>query len=160
MVLNIKHVARVAVLSLLPFVVAQAQRNPGATEIQVGDRPVLFGFALGCIDCTPGEGGRGRVGGGGSGRTNTPTVWSYRKFPQVEAVIPGGAADSAGIREGDILRAIDGLLLVSAEGTRRMSTAAAGEVDSSKLRTQLQAVRGFSQTRPPRAAGESRATRR
>lgn len=125
MVLNIKQAVRVAMLSLLPSVVAQAQRNPGATEIRIGERPVLFGFALACVGCTFGGGPRGRAGG--SGRASGPPVL-YRDYPLVEAVIPGGAADSAGIREGDILKAIDGLSLLSAEGTRRMSTAVAGEV--------------------------------
>jgi PDZ domain len=123
MVLIIRRAARIALVSLLPVAAARAQRGP--TEIRIGDRPVLFGFALGCIDCAPGEGARGRVGGGG--RASTPAVWSYRNYPRVEAVIPGGTADSAGIREGDVLKAIDGLSLLSDEGTRRMSTVAVGE---------------------------------
>ena len=125
MVLNIKRAALATVLLLVPVAAAQTQRNSGATEIRIGERPVLFGFALACIGCTFGDGPRGRVGG--SGRASGPPVL-YRDYPLVEAVIPGGAADSAGIREGDILKAIDGLSLLSAEGTRRMSNAVAGEV--------------------------------
>jgi membrane-associated protease RseP (regulator of RpoE activity) len=126
MVLIINRAAGMALLTLLPIVAVQAQRNPGATEIRIGERPVLFGFALGCVECTPGEGARGRVGGGG--RASQVPVWSYRSYPQVEDVIPGAAAERAGVRKGDILMSIDGLSLLSDEGTRRMSAATAGEV--------------------------------
>jgi regulator of sigma E protease len=68
---------------------------------------------------------RGRVGGPGNGvAANLPT---YVKNPQVMAVAPGSAAERAGILPGDVLQTIDGLSVLSSQGTERMARAAAGE---------------------------------
>jgi membrane-associated protease RseP (regulator of RpoE activity) len=92
-----------------------------------GVRPVLFGFALECVDCQPT--GRGRVGGGRGGVTEetTRTAWTYTQFPRVAGVLPNSLAESAGIRVGDVLTAIDGLSLLTEEGSRRFASAASGD---------------------------------
>jgi membrane-associated protease RseP (regulator of RpoE activity) len=50
-------------------------------------------------------------------------VWHYTEYPRVVAVAPGGAAERAGIREGDVLMAVDGISILSSDGARRFSAA-------------------------------------
>lgn len=83
---------------------------------------LLYGFALECVDCDAGM--RGRVGGGGSA---TPDQMSDKSYPHVIAVAPGGAAELAGIRPGDVLQEIDGLSVLSPRGAERFAKAAAGQ---------------------------------
>jgi membrane-associated protease RseP (regulator of RpoE activity) len=115
----IKHAAGVALAAALTAfrLDAQAVPSPLAT---VASRPLLYGFALECSSCTPGE--RGRVGGG------APPVWTYLEFPRVAAVVPGSAAEEAGIRSGDVLQSIDGLSMLTAQGSTRFARAAAGQI--------------------------------
>jgi membrane-associated protease RseP (regulator of RpoE activity) len=115
----IKHAAAVALAAILAASHIGAQVAPGALSA-IGARPLLYGFALECSSCTPGE--RGRVGGG------APPVWTYREYPRVAAVAPASAAEEAGIRPGDILQSIDGLSLLTVQGTTRFARAAAGEI--------------------------------
>lgn len=76
-----------------------------------GPRPLLFGFALECSGCT-----RGRAEG-----DPMLAVWHYSDYPRVVAVAPGGAAERAGIREGDVLMSVDGMSILSSDGARRFS---------------------------------------
>ncbi|HEV8447000.1 MAG TPA: PDZ domain-containing protein [Gemmatimonadaceae bacterium] len=113
-----------------------------------GPRPMLFGFALECTRC--GAVGRGGgMSGGGSGEGGTAgrgrgefvgaarggglAVWRYDEYPRVAAVVPGGAADRAGIREGDVLLAVDGMSITTDEGSRRFSELRAGDTASFSL---------------------------
>lgn len=54
-------------------------------------------------------------------------TWSFGKAPEVFAVGAGGPADQAGVRAGDIVETIGGVLLTTAEGGRRWSTIAPGQ---------------------------------
>jgi membrane-associated protease RseP (regulator of RpoE activity) len=100
-----------------------------------GPRPMLFGFALECTRCTAvGRGGGmgGRRGGAGEptaagGRGGALGVWRYDEYPRVATVVAGGAAQLAGIREGDMLLAVDGLSITSDEGSQRFSELRAGD---------------------------------
>ena len=91
----------------------EAQRGFGPGRGQAGPRPMLFGFALECSGCT-----RERAEGDEMG-----PVWRYTNYPRVVAVAQGGAAESAGIREGDLVMAVDGMSILSPEGARRFSAA-------------------------------------
>ncbi|MGH9884513.1 MAG: PDZ domain-containing protein [bacterium] len=102
---------------------------------------MLYGFALECVDCQPGRGvgvarargggdgvgaARGGGGAGGAGRGQLQ-VWSYSTYPRVSALAPGGAAEGAGIRVGDVLISIDGLSLLTDDGARRFASAVTGD---------------------------------
>src|SRR4051812_10656673 len=95
--------------------VASAQRRgfvgPGESD---GPRPRLFGFALECESCAPAQ------SGGGFGR-GPLAVWHYTKYPRVFAVAAGGPAERAGIKVNDLVVAIDGVSLLTADGARRMT---------------------------------------
>jgi membrane-associated protease RseP (regulator of RpoE activity) len=73
---------------------------------------MLFGFALECSGCT-----RDRPEG------ESMPVWRYTDYPRVVAIAQGGAAERAGIREGDVLMSVDGMSILSSEGARRFSAA-------------------------------------
>lgn len=123
MVLAVNRLRLIAAALVLSSAVAAAQQPTVPSPSRA--RPLLFGFALACTSpiCEPGM--RGRVGGpGNAGGANGSTDLRY---PQVMAVAPGSAAERAGIRPGDVLQTIDGLSLLSAQGTERMAQAAAGE---------------------------------
>ena len=120
MVLTFRRIAAVSLITFVHAAEVAAQRGsqPDVPRGQV--RPLLFGFALGCFDCPPGEGARGR------GRGGAPVV-SYRSFPHVLSVAPGSAAEQAGIKEGDILQSIDGLSVLTDPGATRLARAVDGE---------------------------------
>ena len=119
----IKHATAIALAVTIGVVNASAQPSTPPALSTVGSaRPLLYGFALECVNCAPGE--RGRVGGGAAA---PPVVWSYRDFPRVAGVAPGSAAEQAGIQPGDILRSIDGLSLLTEQGAARFARASAGE---------------------------------
>jgi membrane-associated protease RseP (regulator of RpoE activity) len=121
MVLTLKRAACVALILGLWTIPALAQQS-SAPKARSGDiRPLLYGFALECIDCAPGEHGRGRGSGG------QPPVLSYRSFPHVIAVAPASAAEQAGIRAGDILQSIDGISVITDAGAQRLARAKAGQ---------------------------------
>lgn len=89
-----------------------------------GPRPLLFGFALECTKC--GSVGRGgRVGGG---RGEAPFAsWHYDEYPRIAAVVGGSAAERAGVRQGDILMSVDGLSILTDEGSERFAELRAGD---------------------------------
>jgi membrane-associated protease RseP (regulator of RpoE activity) len=122
MVLSRRLPIRIAFMALVSAIALDAQQ-PASPLKQTGEmRPMLYGFALGCIDCAPGEGARGR------GRGGAPPVYSYyRNFPHVLAVAPMTAAEQAGIKVGDILQSIDGLSVLTDAGATRLARATAGE---------------------------------
>ena len=120
MVLSLRHIALVGLIVFADAEVAAAQRGlppnaPRRNEV----RPMLFGFALGCLNCQPGERPRGRGGA-------APVV-SYRSFPQVLSVAPGSAAEQAGVKDGDILQSIDGISVLTDEGATRLARATEGD---------------------------------
>lgn len=96
-------------------------------------RPVLYGFALECVDCQPMGRGRANMGGRGAlARNDSSTAvyalaYTYSSFPSVAAVLPNSIAETAGIRVGDVLTSIDGLSLLTEEGSRRFAMAASGD---------------------------------
>jgi hypothetical protein len=57
-------------------------------------------------------------------------VWRYDEYPRVATVVPGSAADRAGIREGDMLLAVDGMSITTDEGSQRFSELRAGDTAS------------------------------
>lgn len=124
MVLNISRATCVALAFLFCAGAAVAQRGGAPSIARLGEaRPLLYGFALECVDCAPG--GRGRVGG--AGRGEAPVVWSYRSFPRVAGVAPGSVAEEAGIQAGDLLISIDGLSLLDEQGASRFARAVKGD---------------------------------
>src|SRR5262249_42286215 len=81
-----------------------------------GPRPLLFGFALECVNCrVTGRGGRGGEEVGGRGALG---VWHYTDYPRIAAVMDGSAAQVAGVRAGDVLHSVDGLSLLTDEGVQ------------------------------------------
>jgi membrane-associated protease RseP (regulator of RpoE activity) len=90
-----------------------------------GPRPLLFGFALECVKCQVVSRG-GRVGAGGGGR-GAFGAWHYDEYPRVAAVMDGSAAQLAGIKEGDVLLSVDGLSLLTDEGSRRFTELRLGD---------------------------------
>lgn len=123
MVLTLKRAVAVALAVAIHATGLAAQQGSAPILKPTGEiRPLLYGFALGCASCPPGERGRGRSGGGGG-----PPVVSYRSYPEVLAVAPGSAAEQAGIAEGDILQSIDGMSVLTDAGARRLALATAGE---------------------------------
>jgi membrane-associated protease RseP (regulator of RpoE activity) len=120
MVLSLRQIALAGLITFAQAEVAAAQRGLPPNAPRPNDvRPMLFGFALGCLNCQPGERPRGRGG--------APPVVSYRSFPQVLSVAPGSAAEQAGIKEGDILQSIDGISVLTDEGATRLARAAEGD---------------------------------
>jgi membrane-associated protease RseP (regulator of RpoE activity) len=115
MVLTLNRLAVLAALSLCFARHSDAQRSGflgrGGMGQSDGPRPLLFGFALECSGCSRGQ-PEDRV---------FPPVWHYTAYPRVVAVAPGGAAEQAGIHEGDLLMSIDGISLLSPEGASRFS---------------------------------------
>jgi hypothetical protein len=100
---------------------------------------MLFGFALECTRCGAvgraggmgqageGTGARGRGQLAGVARGGAFAVWRYDEYPRVAVVVPGGAADRAGIREGDMLLDVDGASITTDDGSRRFSELRAGD---------------------------------
>jgi membrane-associated protease RseP (regulator of RpoE activity) len=114
MVLTSRRLALFAVIAMAAALPCDAQRGFGPGRGQsAGPRPMLFGFALECSGCT-----RERA----EGELMLP-VWHYTDYPRVVAVAPDGAAERAGIREGDVLMSVDGMSILSPEGARRFSSA-------------------------------------
>jgi membrane-associated protease RseP (regulator of RpoE activity) len=93
-----------------------------------GPRPLLFGFALECVDCrVTGRGARGGRGGEEAGGRGALGVWHYTDYPRVAAVMDGSAAYVAGIRAGDVLHSVDGLSLLTDEGAQHFSELRLGD---------------------------------
>ena len=76
---------------------------------------LLFGFGLFCASCSF-ESDSGGV----------PVLWRFSTPPTVTDVEDGGPAARGGLREGDVLEAVDGAPIASEEGSRRFSTAQPG----------------------------------
>jgi membrane-associated protease RseP (regulator of RpoE activity) len=90
-----------------------------------GPRPLLFGFALECVNCrAAGRGGRALQSGGGRGALG---VWHYDEYPRIAAVMDGSAAQAAGIRAGDVLLSVDGQSLVTDDGAQHFGELRAGD---------------------------------
>jgi membrane-associated protease RseP (regulator of RpoE activity) len=105
-----------------------AQRGDQAGEgfgARGGPRPLVFGFALECVNCEM-NGRGGRLGGGGGGR-GMLGVWHYDEFPRIAAVMDGSAAQQAGIQVGDVLLSVDGRSLLSDDGAEHFSELRGGD---------------------------------
>jgi membrane-associated protease RseP (regulator of RpoE activity) len=120
MVLNIARAACVSALALLWTVSAGGQGRSGLA-MTGQSRPLLYGFALECVDCQPGEGARGRGG-------NSAPGWTYTSFPRVVELAPGSAAEKAGIKPGDLLLSVDGMSMTTPTGAQRFANGTAGTV--------------------------------
>lgn len=75
-----------------------------------------FGMGISCDGCTIKR-----------SKDDEPAQWSFDKPPSVQSVDPGGPADEAGLREGDVLTHIDGIELDSRRGGKRFSSLEPGE---------------------------------
>jgi membrane-associated protease RseP (regulator of RpoE activity) len=91
-----------------------------------GPRPLLFGFALECTKCSA----TNRRGGFGAGPM---AMWHYDEFPRIAAVVEGGPAARAGIRQGDLLLDVEGLSLTTDAGAQTFSALRAGDTASLTL---------------------------
>ena len=124
MVLIARHVSlRLTLLfmAVAPIrVAAQIRGNGPALGESSGPRPLLFGFALECVRCES----TSRRGVPGRGPLAT---WHYNEYPRIADVVPGGPADRAGIRRGDVLMDIDGVSLLTDDGAQRFSALRAGD---------------------------------
>jgi membrane-associated protease RseP (regulator of RpoE activity) len=90
-----------------------------------GPRPLLFGFALECVNCrVTGRGARALQPGTGRGAFG---VWHYDEYPRIAAVMDGSAAQAAGIRVGDVLLSVDGQSLVTDDGAQHFGELRAGD---------------------------------
>lgn len=92
----------------------QVQSSP--VEMNLNTTRGWLGLALDCLRCAV-----DRVD-----RTARDSSLRFTTPPRVVAIEPG-AAQQAGFRVGDIIRTIDGLSMISAEGARRFSMMRAGE---------------------------------
>jgi hypothetical protein len=75
-----------------------------------------FGMGLSCDGCTI-----------QTGKDDESAEWQFDNPPTVESVEPGGPADEAGIRDGDVLLEIDGIDIDSHKGGKRFSSVEPGE---------------------------------
>lgn len=73
-----------------------------------------LGIRFRCIDC-------------GLDRVDGRERWRFGSAPEVTAVVPGSAAEAAGLGAGDLLVAIDGMDSTSPEGGRRFAELRPGE---------------------------------
>ncbi len=76
---------------------------------------------------TPTLGIRFRCVGCGLDRVDLRWRWRFGSAPEVTSTVPGSAADTVGLRAGDVLVAIDGLDSTSPEGSRRFSELRPGQ---------------------------------
>jgi membrane-associated protease RseP (regulator of RpoE activity) len=118
--------------SLIAFVLTGAVVSNGASQVpsastsrggypppprpSSGPRALLWGFAVDCRRCSLAP-----------GNDDPAPVWHYSEPPRVAAVRRNGAADLAGVQEGDTILAIDGLSILSADGARRFSRVRPGD---------------------------------
>ena len=93
-----------------PIIVVDGVVVPTATEVDAsasaGGR--RFGFAIGCVPSCA----RARAADGGE-------YYSFDGYPPIVALTPGGPAERAGIRVGDVISHIDGKSILSEEGATR-----------------------------------------
>src|SRR5262245_8912048 len=113
----------ILLMSVAPMrAAAQIRGNGPQLGESSGPRPLLFGFALECVRCEStsprGFPGRGR---------GPLATWHYNEYPHIADVAPGGPADRAGIRRGDVLMDVDGISLLTDEGAQRFSALRAGD---------------------------------
>lgn len=109
----------VALFATVAPIRVAAQGGPQFGE-STGPRPLLFGFALECVRCES-TSARGFPGRG------PLAAWHYNEYPRIAGVAPGGPADRAGIRRGDVLMDVDGISLLTDEGVQRFRALRAGD---------------------------------
>lgn len=76
-----------------------------------------YGFSIRCTQC----------GWYSSGRPGADPVWESTEPPEVSMVSPESPAGRAGLRAGDRIIAIDGLSILSREGSRRFGSVEPGQ---------------------------------
>jgi len=74
-----------------------------------------FGIGLRCTEC-----------GWDVDEENEIREWSFSEPPSITNVEPGGPADRAGLRRGDVVTKVDGEDITTEEGGRRFGTAEPG----------------------------------
>ena len=113
--------AALLALGLAPGSLARAgdaaEKAPCAdNQMRVGDLGIL---TLDC-DCTYSSRSRST-----DGRARLVRRWTFRSEPEVGGIRPDGPA-AGKLREGDVLTAIDGVLITTREGARRFAEVAPG----------------------------------
>jgi hypothetical protein len=110
------------------------------TELDIHPR-AWFGMGISCGGCTihsakDGEGAR----------------WQFDSPPEVESVDPGGPADQAGLREGDVLTHVDGIRLDTRKGGERFSSIEPGETVTWRIKrgSRSETVEMYALERPER----------
>lgn len=88
--------------------------RPRTDEVRSGAPAPKLGIRFRCIDC-------------GLDRVDGRKRWRFGSAPEVTSVVPGSAAEAAGLGAGDLLVAIDGLDTTSPEGGRRFAELRPGE---------------------------------
>lgn len=76
-----------------------------------------FGFSIRCSDC----------GWASSGRPGESPVWESHEAPEFAMVARGSPADRAGLRSGDRLTHIDGVSILTPNGSRRFGRVRPGQ---------------------------------
>ncbi|UCH85390.1 MAG: PDZ domain-containing protein [Candidatus Latescibacterota bacterium] len=116
---------------------------PDLSRLDIRPR-AWFGLGISCDGCTI------RTGkDGGSAR------WEFDNPPTVHSVDPGGPADEAGLRKGDVLTHIDGIRIDTRKGSQRFSSVEPGETVTWKIKrgTQYKTVEMHALEHPESVTG-------
>lgn len=111
------------------LVVALAGRLPGQVGVAAGECPAGL-VRQGDVGISSFECSNCRLSDSGDER-----VWNFSSEPVVRAVSPGSPADGR-IREGDAIVAVDGHLITTGEGGRRLANLEPGQRVSLVVRTE------------------------
>jgi PDZ domain-containing protein len=118
--------ARTALAALLALALAcgAAARARAGSESEPCDGGVqkVGDLGIAALDCDCTYSGRSVST---DGRVTRLRRWTFRSEPQVNALREGGPAEGK-LREGDVITAIDGVLITTREGSRRFAGITAG----------------------------------
>jgi hypothetical protein len=82
-----------------------------------------FGMGISCDGCTI-----------HTAKDGESARWQFDNPPKVQSVDPGGPADQAGLRKGDVLTHVDGIRVDTREGGQHFSSIEPGETVTWKIR--------------------------